>query len=290
MKKSFLYSILLVFIFAGCRKEDNPHLENVVAVPLPQLTKDTSADQSISGGSPETFTGKINVDIYFKDGPKPSKIDLVVIKNGDNEHVQIIQSDITVFPTVVTVTGTQLQELFGDSIRVGDNYDFGADVTINGTTYPAFPLVGEAYGAGVGSLAGLSTTVRYSSVCLYDSEIYQGDFVVIEDWWADYQPGDIVPLTKIDDTHFSFEYLADNPQPIVVEVDPVTNTTSVAKQVYGSGYGGSSWNFSPISCESVDGSNDNFVAPCDEIFSVRLEHTVEEGSFGDGPIVLQKVH
>jgi len=42
-----------------------------------------------------------------------------------------------------------------------------------------------------------------------------------------------VPVTQIDATHFSFEYAALDAQPIIVEVDPVTNTTSIANQYFG---------------------------------------------------------
>ena len=285
MKKLYVFSFLLLFVFIGCRKDDNPHLSDVAPVPVPQITKDATADQTISGGSPDEFSGKINVDLYFKDGTPPSKIDLVVIKNGDTKNVQVVQADITSFPTAVTVTGTQIAGLFNAPIEIGDNYDFGADITAaDGVKYEAFPATGVAYGSGISSLAGLSLTVRYSSVCLYDPAIYQGDFVVVKDEWEDYQSGDVIQLTKIDDTHFSFEYNALDAQPIVVAVDPVTNTTSVAKQVYGN-YGTDDGDFS---AESVEGSNDNYVAPCDKIFSVRLEHTVAAGSYGQYAIVLQK--
>jgi hypothetical protein len=158
--------------------------------------------------------------------------------------------------------------------------------TTSGTKYEAFPAVGNSYASGIATQPGASTLVRYEAVCQYDPDLYQGNFEVITDEWADYAPGDIVTLTKIDDTHFSFTFLASNPQQIVVTVDPNTNSVSVPKQVYGSGYG-AGWPYGNISAESIP-SLDNYVAPCAGTFSVFLKHTVAAGSFGEYKLVLKK--
>jgi hypothetical protein len=110
---------------------------------------------------------------------------------------------------------------------------------------------------------------------------------VVTDEWGDYHAGDVVQLTMIDATHFSFKYLADDPIPIIVTVNPTTNAVTVAKQVYGIGYP-PGWPYGDISVESVP-SVDNFVAPCAGTFSVILKHTVAAGSFGEYKIVLRKV-
>ena len=72
-----------------------------------------------------------------------------------------------------------------------------------------FPSDGNPnYDPNVNTLPGLGPfTLQYGVFCNYDPSVYDGDFVVVEDDWADYHPGDVVHITKIDNTHFSFEYL-----------------------------------------------------------------------------------
>ncbi len=286
MKSSIILSFLFAMFFVACRKDDNPKLPDLARVPVPLITKDAAGDAVISGQDPASFAGKVVIDMFFETDIKPQKVDVVVIKNGENTNVKTIQVDVTTFPTTVDITGAQLATLFGDSIKVGDNFDIGADITtISGQTFQAFPTVGDAYGGGVNAQPGASLTVRYSAVCVFDPEIYAGDFEVVEDGWADYSAGDIIQLTLVDPTHVSFEYAADNAKPIVIEVDPLSNATSAEMQEYGD-YGPCCGNLSAV---SVADSPDNFVAPCEGILSIRLEHISDkDGSYGEAVIVLKK--
>lgn len=293
MKKSIIFSLCsLVLVFAACRKSDNAKLPDLSRVPTPKITKvTTGADQTISSQNPTTFSGKYTVDLLFPNDVKPSKVDVVVMKNGNAGNVKVLQSGVTTFPSTFTITGAQLTSLFGSPIMLGDKFDIGADVyTEDGKKYEAFPSNGAAgYGAGESNIPGSSLFVRYEAICTYIPAVYAtGNYRVLADDWADYAVGDIIPVTQIDPTHISFKYLADNPQPIVIAIDPVTNGTSVAKQVYGSGYG-AGWTYGPISAESVSDVRNN-VAPCDSTVGVVLKHTVAAGSFGNNYIQLKRVN
>ena len=289
MKKAisylFIFSLLDVF-FNSCRKEDNPILPELIKVPTPLILKDASTDQVIDAVDPAAFSGTFTVDLFFDNDAPPEKMDIVVIKNGNKSVVKPIEI-VTTYPTSITITGTQLETLFNEPIVLGDFFDIGANIVLNGRTYHAFPAVGVAHASGVAAQPGASTFIRYGAVCAYDPEQYQGNFVVVDDEWGDYGAGDVVELIKIDDTKFSFTYPADNAKPIIVEVNPADNSVSVTKQVYGDGYGGASWPYGPISVQSVP-SVDNFVAPCDGVVSVILSHTVGAGGFGSYKIVLEK--
>ena len=289
MKKAisylFIFSLLAVF-FNSCRKEDNPILPELIKVPTPLILKDASTDQVIDAVDPAAFSGTFTVDLFFDNDAPPEKMDIVVIKNGDKSVVKQVET-VTTYPTSITITGTQLETLFNETIELGDYFDIGANIVLNGRTYHAFPAVAVAHASGVAAQPGASTFIRYGAVCAYDPEQYQGNFVVVDDEWGDYGAGDVVELIKIDDTKFSFTYPADNAKPIIVEVNPADNSVSVTKQVYGDGYGGASWPYGPISVQSVP-SVDNFVAPCDGVVSVILSHTVGAGGFGSYKIVLEK--
>jgi hypothetical protein len=282
-----LYFFSVAAFFTACTKEGNGKVPELSNFPLPLVVKVAGSEQVISAQDPDAFIGKFTVGRYFPNDAPPKKFDVVIIKNDDKTNVKVLKTDVTTFPTEITITGTQLATLFNAPVVLGDKFDIGVDVTtFTGEKFEAFPVTGAPYAAGIAAQPGASTFVRYEAVCQYHSEDFQGDFKVIEDEWADYQPGDIVQLTQVDATHFSFEFLAANPKPIVVTVNPVTNAVTVAKQVYGSGYP-PGWTFGDISAESV-ASVDNFVAPCSGTFSVLLKHTVAAGTIGEFKLVLKK--
>ena len=289
MKKAvnylFIFGLMVLFLNA-CRKEDNPILPELIKVPTPLILKEASTDQVIDAVEPGNFSGTFTVDLFFDEDPVPDKMDIVVMKNGNKGNVKVIES-ATTFPSTFTITGTQLETLFNEPIVLGDQFDIGANIVMNGTTYQAFPVVGVPHSAGVAAQPGQSTFIRYGAVCAYDPEQYQGNFVVVDDEWGDYGAGDVVEIIKIDETKFSFTYPADNAKPIIVQVNPADNSVFVSKQVYGDGYGGASWPYGPISVQSVP-SVENFVAPCDGVVSVVLAHTVGAGGFGSYKIILEK--
>ena len=290
MKKIIIYSLYLfsaAALFTACKKDENGNLPELTRFPLPLVVKVAGSQQVISALDPNSFSGKYSVGLYFPNDAPPKKFDVVVIKNNDNTNVKVLKTDVATFPTELTITGPQLAALFGTPIVLGDKFDIGVDVTTStGAKFEAFPAVGNSYAAGVAAQPGASTFVRYEAVCQYEPAAYQGPYEVVIDEWADYTPGDIVQLIMIDATHFSFKYLAADPRPIVVTVDPVTNAVTVPKQVYGSGYP-PGWPYGDISAESVP-SVDNFVAPCAGTFSVILKHTVAAGTIDEFKLVLKK--
>jgi len=287
MKKILAYSSLLLFAFLSCRKDDNSKLPTLERVPLPTVLKVAGTDQVISATDPTSFNAKFTVDVYFKDDVPPQKFDVVAIKNGNPSTVKVIQDNVTAFPTTITLTGQKLIDLFGP-IQVDDNFDVSVDITTqSGKKYLAFPPVGDGYGSNVSIQPGASTFIRYTAVCQFNADQYNGNFVVQTDEIGNFNPGDIVPVTKIDATHISFEYPVFDAKPIVINIDPVTNVATVPKQVYGNYGTPPSWPYGDVSVQSVPG-NDNFVAPCQGTLSLNLEHTVSAGSFGAFKIVLKK--
>lgn len=292
MKKIILSFFVIVLLASSCRKSDNPKLPDLQAVPLAQLTRDASADMSISVQNADAFTGKVNVGLYFPNDIKPTKMDLVVIKNGNKANVKIVKTDITSFPTSVTVTGVQLKTLFGGaSIVLGDKFDFGVNITtVEGKMYPAFTTTGISTGSGVTSQPGATPTVRYEALCKFTATDFGAigvptNYVVLQDDWEDYLPGDIVPITVIDATHISFKYpLPIQNKPVIVEINSATNETKVVKQEVGT-YNLASYGI--FSVESV-ASADNYVSPCDLILSVKLKWTAAAGTYSNGSVIKLK--
>lgn len=288
MKSSVIFSFLIgALLVAGCRKDDNPKVPDLQKVPIPLITFGEGSNEKIPAGDPASYTASIVVDTYFKNGEMPKQFDLVVVKNGDVANPQVIQSGITTFPTTVTVTGEKLKELFGGTdIVLGDEFQVGADVTTqSGKNFPAFLPNDELnYAPGINNLPGSSPELALACVeyCAFNpADFTTGDYEVVDDEWADYAPGSSITVKQIDDTHYSFEYAADNANPIVFEVQE-DQTITVDPVMYGD-YGGAQ-----VTATGVAGSEVN---PCDKTFHIVLNHNAPDfgGDLGDYAITLKKL-
>ena len=286
MKSTLIFSFLIgALIISGCRKDDNPKVPDFQRVPVPQITLAEGSGEKIPVSDPASYTATIIVDNYFKFGETPKQFDVLVIKNGDVLNQKLLQGAITTFPTNITVTGQQLVDFFGP-IEQGDQFTIGADITTqDGKKLNAFSAEGVTYTPGIYDMPGSSPelVLTGSNICFFDpAEFTAGGYEVIFDEWVDYVPGTVIPVEKIDDTHYSFKYNADNANPIIMEVDPNTNAVTVAPVMYGD-YGGAQ-----VTATSVEGSE---VDPCDVSFHLILNHNAPDfgGDLGDYAITLRKV-
>jgi hypothetical protein len=302
MKKILSYGLLLMIVlFSACRKADNPKIPVLERVPVPSLSVVSGSSNVIIPSDIANYVGKVNVDLFFKSDIPPQKMDLVIFRNHDTTGQKILQAGITTFPSVITFTGPQLVTLFG-TVQTCDFFTIGVNITTkSGTLYEAFPkpvyLNGTAtsivpYGSGVaGQFGGVVTSLKYKTKVEYDPAIYQGNFVVVQDDWADTNPGDPITLTKIDDTHFSFKYLSPgtptliNAVPIIVTVDPTTNTPSIAKQTVGTG-----WTYDksqPVTVRTTPSAS-NSLSPCSGGLSLNLSWSQGTGEYGNIILSLKK--
>lgn len=291
MKKITIFAsavLLVASIFSACKKNDGPTPFDLTRVPQVQVEKVGGTDAVIDVLNLGNFEGKFTVGTYYANDVKPEKMDVVIVKNGDNAGVKVFKTDVTSFPSEYSITAAELEALFGEPVELNDRFDIGGDVYIGGQKFEAFPVTGAANGGGVASQPGASPFTRYSAVCAYDPSIYEGDFEVVEDEFEDTAPGDIITLTKIDDTHFSYIYPSGvNPLPIIITVNPLTNATSITKQKFGDYF---TWQpaYTNPNAASVT-SVDNVVLPCDKTFSVLINYTVDQGNFGNYRITMKKV-
>jgi hypothetical protein len=276
---------LVVMGFVACRKSDNSKLPDLDRVQMTVLTPDPASDAFINPVNPASFHTKFAVEVLFENDGPPKSADIVVMKNNNPANVKVVKADITSFPTTVEITGQQLITLFGP-IGGGDQFDIGADVTLaSGQKILAFPATGTAYSSGlvqvVGSVKPNSVlTLQYLTPCAFNADNYNGNFEILQDEWDDYDPGDVIQVTKVSATQFSFKYAVDagSAQPIIVTVDPSNNNASVTKQLYGT-YGGT-----PVHVQSVAGSSVN---PCDASATLKLKHTSPSGATDYGTYTIR---
>jgi len=298
MKKYIINCFLLATVFiVGCKKEDAryPFTVALSRVPYANVIIDPASSTAIDLTNLATFAGKFSITLLYPTDAPPSKVDVVIIKNGVNSSVKILQAGVTTFPsTTITVTAAQIAALFGTPIVLGDSYVIGVDIYAqDGTKYEAFPNAGGtnllAYsGTGQANQPGFIPKITFGAICKYDPNIYQGNFKA-KDAFGD-ADGAIIVLTKVDATHFSFIYpSAVNGTPITVTVNPANNTVSIPLTVIGTkwdpayGYPNSATYVGP-SVNSATGS----VAPCAATVTMNIQWGTNSGAlqFGGGPYPL----
>jgi hypothetical protein len=289
MKKIILFSILLsgLTILNSCEKDEGGNIPDLTQVPVVVFTPDASSDAFISPVTPATFKTKFVLELLYPNDVKPQNVDVVVMKNNNTNTVKTIKTGISL-PATIEVTGQELITQFGP-MSGGDQFDIGVDVTAaNGQKVLAFPNTGISYAAGIiqeiGNVKPNSTIgLQYLMPCPYDPNMYQGDFEVVKDDWHDTKPGDVITLTKVDATHFSFKYpTLVNAVPIIVAVNPATNTPSIALQTVGT-----AWIYDadpPPPTAKTTPSVNNLVNPCDGTVSLNMTWT--ESTFSGPNLVL----
>lgn len=283
------FALGAMIAFQGCKKDDGaiPSRVTVDAVPALSTTVDASGSQAIDLLNLAAFSGKFKVDLYFAGATPPAKIDVVVRKNASNANVKVFKAAVTAIPSTFTVTAAEIATLFGTPVALGDTYDFAPDIYVGEKKYEAFPAVGNGSGAGVIAMPLNSEFARFGAICAYDPALYQGNFVVVSDGFQDFSPGEVVAITKIDNTHFSFlDPYVTSPLPIIVTVNPLNNQLTITKQKIGNAF---TWNLTYTNPNmAVAASAASFVAPCSKTIDLAIAYTVDQGGFGTYTLKLKK--
>jgi len=275
MKKTILYSLLLfglAAMFHACRKDDVQPPPDT-RFPLPLITKDTTGDDFISGKDPASFLGKFVIDMYYGTEVLPQKVDIVVIRNDNKTNVKTIQANVTTFPASIQVTGTQLTTLFDSTIRLGDKFEIGADVTtINGQKFEAFPEAGNPYGADTSALPGSRFSIEYVADCVFDIASFNGWYTVVGNTigggdWGDLKVGDGVAVSAGGNEISVFAYPYNQPlyivYPMICQVDPVTYDVTITRQIIGLN---TIFSWPMIWAESGTGT----VSPCGDAITLNM--------------------
>lgn len=279
--------------FTGCSKDDGAIKKKIGIEDVPVVTTniDATGSQAINMLNLGAFQGKFKVDMYFPGAKTPDKVDIVVRKNGSAANVKVFKAGVTTYPSNFTVTAAELAALFGTPVALGDSYDFAPNIYVGDKVYEAFPnipVTGTSTAIGSGTFAnafpGFGEFARFAAICAYDPAIYEGDFVVVSDAFGDFSPGEIVKLTRVSATSFSFinPYVT-NPLPVIVTVNTLNNNITIAKQKVGNAF---TWNTSYTNPNMAATSGS--VAPCDKRVTMNIAYTVDQGSFGTFALVLRK--
>ncbi len=288
MTKLFNILILAVLILHAprCKKNDGATPVPLSKVAIPKFTK-KSGDPAINVLQPDKFSATFEIAMLFPQDEKPSKFDVVVIKNGDKANVKLLKAGITLYPSTVSITGNDIKSLFGSFAALGDSYDIGADVYMaDGKKWDAFPRYGLGYGSGVSNITGSIVSLQYAAICAYDPDVYAGDFEVVSDEWDDYKKGNVITLTKVDAISFSFiNTHAIDPKPFIVKVNALDNSLTAAKQIVGSLWDYDDPKYTNPFMLVAEGN----VKPCDKTLTLKISYGSNAGSWPGGfNLVLKK--
>ena len=140
--------------FTACSKDDGAIPKRIKIEDVPAMTMNLEPQKkdnidTIRFGNQAAFAGKFKVAMVFPDQVKPTKVDIVVRKNGAAASVKVYKADITSFPTSFTFSAAEIVALFGAPVALNDTYDFAPDIYVGTKKYEAFPITGLGSGAGV---------------------------------------------------------------------------------------------------------------------------------------------
>lgn len=307
--KKFLSILIIatIAIVAGCRKDDNPRLpDGIKSVPIPLLKKDPASTLLIQDAA--DFTSKFSVQLYFPNGIKPKKIDIMVAmhKSASNKiysaaNVKLLKADVTAYPTDITVTGPELAQLFGITtvdIVPGNVFEIRANVTLNdGTVLQGFPetvairnaagdtikLVTLApYGTDANTFPGSNPTITYKAVCPLNLDDFVGTFTM-ED--PDFKEGTYPVRLERDGTNrlklTGFAAGDASPEAVFyLTVNTIEQTISIEKQKY------TDLLFGLYHNAYVEGSG--AVDACNIGMTLSLDNSVDEGSFSTVEVTIHK--
>lgn len=198
-------------------------------VAFPLISIDPTSDLLIKNG---VLNGKFNVDMYYKDYPKDSRV--VVAMNGNYANIKVLNSSLSSFPSAQAVTGDQLKALFTlAAINPGDYFEIGLDILVDSKWYPAFNSAGVAYGSGPSNLPGASPYITFKAPIPIDA--FVGKYLCDEPAES-YNYG--VSFAKVNATSIVTANYWNSGWKGTFTIDFATNTYSMPSTTWDSGYSG----------------------------------------------------
>jgi hypothetical protein len=255
------FIVILMMYSISCEELPDPAGERGVAV-VP----------GISGLNPAVFdvnnlqNSYVRFTVNLPVGTSVSKATLVVSYN--NNHADAIISELTSFPSVVTVRSSDAAQKLGitlTEIERGDVFGFELLITEGGRTTRSTPL-----------------TVPVA--CVYSTAMSTGSFhSVSEDWNSE---GDITITADPVDPYKVYvsgleemEGLVEDLGPLVMHIDPITFAVTVPRKAIAS----DAWGYNNIAYEGT-----GTFSTCDGIYTMSFEISVDEGSWGTNAFIFTK--
>lgn len=251
MKKFKLIFAFLAISFAisSCENDGGDSNLNLDKGAVPDIQKIEASDQSINLLAVTEGTA---IDLGFSVGigvgeSSFKSIDVLAfyIRADGTINKFVLDSGVTSLPKEYHLTFADLVNMFPvlngpDDIELTDQLLISSTITLkNGTVIQLTKDDGsQNYGIDTANSPLFSITQKYIVSCpLDDASAFTGDYTVVTDDWADYAPGEIIPVEYNPDVDglYSFRVLSTNNPYIsnpdtsymLVTIDPATSQVTV---------------------------------------------------------------
>jgi hypothetical protein len=259
--KTIGFIITLILIFLSCEKLPDPAGERGAAI-VPGITGLNPGVYDVN----DLENTYVQFTVILPPGVTVSKATLICSLN--NDHADVVITDLTTFPAVVTISALEAVQKLGitlDDLERGDVFDFELLITSGGRTTRSTPLV-------------------IPVACAYNVNMSTGSFhSVSEDWNSE---GDITITADPDDPYTVYvsgleemEGLVEDLGPLVMHIDPITYAVTVPKKAIAS----DAWGLHDISYEGS-----GTFSTCDGTYTMSFEISVVEGSWGANAFTFTK--
>lgn len=186
----------------------------------------------------------------------------------------------------ISVTGTELATALGiqpTSLSPGNQYViYNEVVTKTGKVYNYNNTNSDFEAAAAYSMGmRLFSTIT----CPFDPTGFAGDFEVVSDSWADFNPGEVVKVTAATANSITLEAypapgVGSNRVPITVTINPANGRATMARQTYGD-YGGTQI------AAATSTARTSYIFSCTGDVILYLSHTGPSGSPDYGTYLLR---
>ncbi len=292
--------MILVLTAVSCEKDGGTSVIDFTEGAVPNIKKIASTDQGLNVIALKNGQN-INLGLTVGIGTgNVSSMDIVgIYTKGTVVEKAVLKANITSFPATVNISQTDLYNAFtllnsANDVALSDKLTISADIKLNnGTVVKMFTDKGVPnYGADVANSLVYSVLQNYIVSCpMADASLFNGNYKVATDVWADYSVNDIVPVVyNAANGTTKFRIMnSTNPSTIAASsgnyLECTLNTTTGAVSVVSNApylYGAGAAN-------SFTVSGTGTVASCTGDITLSLTWTRSTGSFANQKFELVKL-
>ena len=260
------FIVMLIVFTISCEELPDPAGERGIAI-VPDITDLNPGVFDIN----DLENSYVRFTVNLPEGTSEDMVTLICSFN--NDHADVIITEITTFPAVLTITSAEVAQKLGialTDIERGDVFDFELLITTDGRTTRSTPLVIPA-------------------ACMYSVSMATGSYHSFSPAYpAGWETEGEITLTADDEDPYTIyvsglEELDGNVEdlgPLVMHVDPITYAVTVPKKAIASDVWGVYHNI------AYEGSGT--FSTCDGAYTLNLTITIEEGSFGAFPFTFTR--
>ncbi|MCZ8197381.1 MAG: hypothetical protein O9267_07225 [Flavobacterium sp.] len=256
MKKIKFLIATLIVVFYSCEKDGGDSAIEFQNGATPNITKTAGTDQGINLLALNSG-GDLNIGLTVGVGMGDvASMDIIgFYTKGTTKERGVLKTGITSFPSQIVITKADLYNAFtsvnsASDVSLTDKLLITAEITLkNGTVVKIYRDNGDRnFGADISNSAMFKVFQEYIVSCpLNDASLFNGNYTVVDDQWADYAAGDTVPVSYVpSDGTFKFRilntsnpYLVNTSSYYLVTINPTNNSVSLVSNEplnYGGGF------------------------------------------------------